>query len=710
MASSCGELEVLLEQLTTRIISLEKQLGDKLDRNERKAIISDAKQQTVAVLSPEIGMAINLGYAAQAAIGALKAKQIAIAATAAAAMSTAGKALGSALGAVARIAGVVAQLAGLAASVATLLVLGSRIDAIESRLDSVEGGVGQAISIGSAAKSAAESAKKIASEAAASAARAFSAAQSADANANKAIKSANAASATAGNALAAARTADTNANKAIKSADLAGANANRAIAISTNAESAARSAGKKADAASSTAGNALATAQGVQAEIPQLRKRLNSVEGTAGNALATAQGVQAEIPQLRKRTDEAIRLSTGANTIAQNALNIANQALKAKATPGPRGARGPMGMTGLAGAPGKDGAPGRSGAPGRDGAPGKDGKDGINGGGIDRATLDALKTAIATVRATTITIVNNVTNNNSADIKRLEKKVDATPAITAGIVLAGLTPTLKNIQANQGAMTGALSTIQANLNNLKNNMEKGFKKIMGGIDFMKIIDVLTLITSFHNALMLSRSIGETLIQVIENGLQMFGIKATENGEDLTVSKVLGRKFEDAMKATFGATQWAQIVATWKGLNNIYTSAANIAWNIRAMFDSTNSIVSWTAENTGKIGNALKRFGVVGEKAYGRMPEQVTAMNAFQQRLEALEDTASGLEMVSSEVLSIQQNVAEFKEQRDKFEQSIVEFPPLNRPDNEPVKAREELEKANSTGAEIIASAFEPDEE
>ncbi|NJM88292.1 MAG: hypothetical protein HC847_15120 [Hydrococcus sp. RU_2_2] len=123
-----------------------------------------------------------------------------------------------------------------------------------------------------------------------------------------------------------------------------------------------------------------------------------------------------------------------------------------------------------------------------------------------------------------------------------------------------------------------------------------------------------------------------------------------------------------------------------------------------MQDSAREIMEWTAENTGKIGNALKRFRVVGENAYKWMPERVTMTNAwtrkidrFREGIDSLDDAASSLGGVLGEVQNIQQEAGQLNEQKEQFDKNIKDLTPKAREDNEPVKT-DVTESKQASGA------------
>jgi uncharacterized protein YoxC len=222
----------------------------------------------------------------------------------------------------------------------------------------------------------------------------------------------------------------------------------------------------------------------------------------------------------------------------------------------------------------------------------------------------------------------------------------------------------------------------------------------------KVLNLLTFATSLHNAAMLSSNLGSTLSELTSTALSVVGIK-DEKDNPLDVGSILGSTIENAIKGVVGEEVYTGVKTTWNKLNRIVQTASQVVWTIRSMTDSVREIGEWTAENTGKIGNALRRFGVVGENAYGAMPERMTAqgkwfarVDRFRNQTESLDDAASSLQGVLSEVRSIQEEATELKEQKDNFDKAVKDALPKEREDNTATKARTDAEKSASSGPSV----------
>ncbi|MGG6266300.1 hypothetical protein ACQ4M3_08870 [Leptolyngbya sp. AN03gr2] len=211
----------------------------------------------------------------------------------------------------------------------------------------------------------------------------------------------------------------------------------------------------------------------------------------------------------------------------------------------------------------------------------------------------------------------------------------------------------------------------------------------------QMMNIINTAATLHNAAMLSTNLAQTLGDLVTQSFQtfgpMFGVDQSV-AETFDANEVLGKAFNETMEKAIGKDAWNGTKTAWLKLNRIVTTASNIVWTVRSMGDSAREIAEWTAENTGKIGNALKRFRVVGENAYSWMPERVTAQNRWQQRIQRLmegteniDDAASSLTGVVGEVRSITEELNELKEQKQSFDKAVKEATPNNRPDNDATK-------------------------
>lgn len=420
----------------------------------------------------------------------------------------------------------------------------------------------------------------------------------------------------------------------------------------------AREAKTRADAAYTRAINAQSSANSAASIASGAASSANSAQSLGRRALnyafqalavvGTVQFLAGALPGVRA-------LAVGAQSTAQTALNRANQALRRplplglpgpRGLPGPKGNRGLRGLTGLRGFRGFRGFTGIRGLTGLQGRPGADG------------------------------------NMNPADRNMLR----GIYAVT---------------RQNRGLNTAIMARLQV--------MQTFAAKAWQSTRQSKLVQTLTLASVIHNSVMLSGDVVQTLGDLSGELLATIGIK-DENNSPLNINQLVGSSVQNFVRGVVGEQIYTNTSKAWLKANRIISSATMIAYTVRSLNDTSKDVMEWTAENTGKIGNALKKYGVVGERAYPWMSERVKAQDAYRRKfervtegLESLEDTASSLSQVTGNIREIQEEYTELKEQRDAFKELVSVTPPAD----VPTAAPESTPIAN-TEVQATAESQSPD--
>lgn len=252
---------------------------------------------------------------------------------------------------------------------------------------------------------------------------------------------------------------------------------------------------------------------------------------------------------------------------------------------------------------------------------------------------------------------------------------------------------LTSIVAEQQAQKGILATIAAKATDIFN--------LVGGLWNNGIVDkamqYITMITVIHNAAMLTRGIADTLGSALDLGLQAFGLQIKDkDGNQLGVNQVIGKSFENLIKGIIGADNYTALTQTWVQANRIYQTGINLISNVQNILDSTTAVAELTSNRVGTLMNALRNAGMVRENAYGAQSQNVTRFNAFQNKLEALEQGVSNTASIAGNIVSVQQSVNEIKSNRQEFENALKNKPQgSGLPENEPEKQATKQKKDQS---------------
>lgn len=256
-----------------------------------------------------------------------------------------------------------------------------------------------------------------------------------------------------------------------------------------------------------------------------------------------------------------------------------------------------------------------------------------------------------------------------------------------------------------GASGAGDSAIMAKLNQMQDFAAKAWEQTR----LQKVMDALTLLAVLHNASMLSRNLAQTLGEVISQGLYAVGVK-TEDGSPLDINGIIGTTTENWIISLIGADVYNDLRETYKKANRIIQVGTSIIWTIRSLQDASMDLMEWIGEHTGKIGNALKRFGVVGDRAYPWMSENPQAQGRLRTRIDKatgqiqnLEERVETYAQATSTVIELEQETGELLQQFGEFKQSVEAFSPDPWADNQPVAATAATETAASQSPAVTAT-------
>ncbi|MBN3889909.1 MAG: hypothetical protein HWQ43_12255 [Nostoc sp. JL31] len=229
----------------------------------------------------------------------------------------------------------------------------------------------------------------------------------------------------------------------------------------------------------------------------------------------------------------------------------------------------------------------------------------------------------------------------------------------------------------------------------------------------RVLNILIWWQTLHNAYMLSANLGQTLTSAISNVLAAIGIKDAE-GSPLEIGEVLGSQFDSLAKTVIGESEWGGIKAEYKKWNRIYQAAANLMNSIQSIGYSILSALEVVGSWVAVIGNALRQWGEVSEKAYRWMNPTPNFQNKFFTALEKTEDVVSQIDSVASEVLSVQETVTQIGTQKTEFLKALGEEPNSKQgttpPEAAKIKAASDASKlVSATGIAISDSDKEADE-
>jgi hypothetical protein len=307
--------------------------------------------------------------------------------------------------------------------------------------------------------------------------------------------------------------------------------------------------------------------------------------------------------------------------------------------------------------------------------------------------VQAVNTAGVWTSVRTIQTVRVIATDNGNEIEKTRAEFEMR-ATTAEAAIAA--------RNSSGINTGLITTNIANVTNVMNFMKKAWEATR----LQKVLDIITTIAVLHNAAMLSRDVAETFGHVASQALQIVGIK-DEEGNPLDVNSFVGDIITDAARNLLGEEVYNDLRESYKKANRIIQIGSSIVWTVRSIADAGLELQEWIGENTGRIGNALKKYGVVGENAYRWMSPNPRARNRIRDRfqrfydgIEAADDTVSSYAQVTGNILEIGEEVNEFRDQKDRFIEEVTTGLPQDQVENTPVATEEATAKDASLAPDI----------
>ena len=271
------------------------------------------------------------------------------------------------------------------------------------------------------------------------------------------------------------------------------------------------------------------------------------------------------------------------------------------------------------------------------------------------------------------------------------------PSCTANLKNDIKTPILDKVNENAGALSALNNLLTGSILPAVNRIWDFLNRVWQNQAVDKVMQFITMITVIHNAAMVTRGIADTLGSAIDQGLQVFGLQLKDkDGNQIGVSTVIGQSVQNLIKSIIGADNYTALNETWIQANRIYQTGINLLSNVQSIIDSSTAVAELTSNRLGTWMNAARNAGLVRENAYGAQSENVTRFNAFQNKLEALEQGVSNTAAITGNVLSVQQSVNELKANRQEFENALKNKPQgTGLPENDPEKQATQQKKDQS---------------
>lgn len=297
--------------------------------------------------------------------------------------------------------------------------------------------------------------------------------------------------------------------------------------------------------------------------------------------------------------------------------------------------------------------------------------------------------------------LQNALNNLTSNTDGINAGIGATNALLNNQILSRVNSVHTIVTDNRNLLNHAeygLSAVKTFLTNAWETTRAG-----------KILELLSVIISLHNAAMLSRNLGASIGDVI-SGIANTTISFIKNEDSspIDINATLGNTMEGFLKSLLGTNNYEDLGETFTKYNRIVNAASNIIWTIQGIQIGLAYGLETVGNYTGRIGNALKKSGAVLENSYNWMNEKMNFRSGRLGQLNNILNETQNVENVLSEVHQVTSEFREIQEQTNYLTDQVGKL-------NEELTLKEEstltindTNKINSQGAQPSQVDYTPD--
>lgn len=278
-----------------------------------------------------------------------------------------------------------------------------------------------------------------------------------------------------------------------------------------------------------------------------------------------------------------------------------------------------------------------------------------------------------------------------ASVEDAVNRVNANNTNNTGAVLDAI-----NTGANAALLQGQQTILTRLGDQLPGGIGGKLTRFSQWLQLDRALNLLIFAATVHNAVQLSNDIAVTLGSAFSNILQLIGIK-DDSGSSIDIGQIINSTVENLVKGIVGESNYQQISNAWAKANRIYQASTNVLnslMNVNAVITNALEVIG---SYTGKIGNALRVWGVVGEKAYSWMNPQPSFDNKWINKLQQLQEGANTVAMVAQIPIDATNAVTEFNNSATEFVKAVKQEPDTKSglDVGEAAKVKEEREAAKT---------------
>ena len=256
-----------------------------------------------------------------------------------------------------------------------------------------------------------------------------------------------------------------------------------------------------------------------------------------------------------------------------------------------------------------------------------------------------------------------------------------------------------------GAEVGLLGVINnklgdqvpGGLSGFLGKFREAFDKLADWMHLDRLLNILTFTVTLQNAYFLCDSLKIVTMTMIGDALSVIGIKDKDNNP-LNINKIIDDDIEGVLKKILGEEQLTGFKKEWKALNRIYQAGSNIINATQSIGWSILNALNIIGSSNAQIGNALKKYKVIGERAFTWMNPAPNFHNKFFTATFNALNIVSNIDFVAQSILSARQSVDQIEQQSTEFQKDFTDLTNPKPAEHKPTATAETKAKTDSHGA------------
>lgn len=226
--------------------------------------------------------------------------------------------------------------------------------------------------------------------------------------------------------------------------------------------------------------------------------------------------------------------------------------------------------------------------------------------------------------------------------------------------------------------------------------KEGFDKLSDWLHLDRLLNILTFTMTVQNAYFLCDSLKVVTLQMVSDALSVIGIKDKE-GAALNINKIIDDDVEGLLKKILGEEQLVGFKKEWKALNRIFQAGSNIISAVQSMGWSILNALNIIGSTNAQIGNALKKYKVLGERAFAWMNPSPNFHNKFFTATFNALNVVSNIDFVAQSIISARQSIDQIEQQSGEFQTDFTDVTHPKPSEHKPTATAEAKAKSESVG-------------